>query len=352
MGDRTHRFFIGTYTRAGSRGIYAAALDPVSAEISTPQLAAEAPNPTFVALSPDQKVLYAVCAGDAWLSSFRVDPATLALSATSQGKAGAGPTPCHVSVDAQGTTAVAANYHLGLAALVPLTGDGHLGTPAVVAHQGRGPHPTRQAQPHVHSAFFSPDGRFALVCDLGLDRIYTYRVDRANGRLEQGDPAFVASAPASGPRHLAFSTDGRSVYVLNELDNTLVRYSYDAKSGRLTAVQSVSVLPPGYVGEATAAEVRVHPSGRFVYASSRGPDTIAVFAVHPESGVLYPLEVAPCGGRGPRNFAISPDGLWIVCAHQDSNSVCALQIDPREGRLSLPGAPVEVSMPVCVAFLR
>jgi len=354
MGEHCgpHRLFIGTYTRRASLGIYAVELDRSTGALAGPQLAAEAPNPTFLALSPNQRFLYAVCAGDAWASSFRVDRASPRLHPVQQAPAGPGPTPCHIAVDAAGTIAVAANYHLGLAAAIPLGADGALGPPRVVSHSGRGPHPTRQAAAHVHSANFSPDGRFAIVCDLGLDRIYTYAVDRDAVALAPGSPPFVAAAPGAGPRHFAFGPDGRHGYAINELDSTITAYDYAAPSGGLVPRRSVSLLPQGYHGDATAAEIRFHPNGRFVYGSVRGPDSLAVLAVDLVTGDLSPVEVVPCGGRGPRSFALSPDGAWLVCAHQDSDTLCAFRVDGATGRLSRVPGTVPVSMPVCALFLE
>lgn len=345
-----HRIFIGTYTKKGSRGIYSVALARSSGALGAPEVAAEAPNPTFLALSPDSRFLYAVCANSGWASSFRVDPGAR-LTVVQQAAAGTGPTPCHICVDASGRIALAANYHLGLAAAIPLNADGTLGEPRVVAHNGRGPHPTRQTQSHVHSAYFTPDGRFAIICDLGLDRVFTYRIDREAVALSPGAPPFVASAAGAGPRHLAFGRGGRTAYVINELDSTVTAYAFEPASGSLSPGRSVSVLPPGYAGEATAAEVRVHPNGRFVYGSGRGPDTIAVFAVDGATGALSTVEIVPCGGKGPRSFAISPGGDWLVCAHQYSDTLCSFRIDAGTGRLERVAGTVPVPSPVCVLFL-
>ncbi len=354
MGEHRgpHRLFIGTYTRRASLGIYAASLDRATGALGMPELAAEAPNPTFLALSPDRRFLYAVCACDGWASSFRVDPAGPRLVPVQQAPAGAGPTPCHIAVDASGRIAVAANYHLGQAAAIPLEADGTLGTPRVVSHAGRGPHPTRQAAAHVHSANFSPDGRFAIVCDLGLDRIYTYTIDRDAVALAPLSAPFVTAAPGAGPRHFAFGPDGRRGYAINELDSTITAYDYAAPNGGLVPRRSVSLLPQGYRGDATAAEIRFHPNGRFAYGSVRGPDTLAVLAVDRASGDLSPVEVVPCGGRGPRSFSISPDGAWLVCAHQDSDSLCVFRVDGATGRLERVPGTVPMSMPVCVLFLE
>lgn len=351
MGPLSHRFFVGTYTRGASRGIYAGSIDAATGELAEPALAAEAPNPTFLALSPDRGLLYAVCAGPSWASSFRVDPLSGRLDTVQQTPPGDGPTPCHIAVDGTGRVAVAANYHLGLAAVLRLGADGSLGRPAVVAHAGSGPHPTRQKTSHVHSANVSPDSRFAIVCDLGLDRVYTYGLDADAPALLPGTPPFIAAAPAAGPRHLTFGASGRHAYAINELDNTIVAYDYAPALGRLAPRQTVSVLPGGCAGEATAAEVRLHPGGRFLYGSCRGPDTLSVFAVDAQTGLLTHVETVPCGGRGPRSFSLTPDGAWLVCAHQDSGSLCSFGVDPRSGRLSRVPGSRSVSMPVCVLFL-
>lgn len=351
MGAKTHRLFVGTYTRATSRGIYSVTLDAATGALSAPELAAEAPNPTFLALSPSREILYSVCAGPGWASSFRIDRDSIRLRPIQQRDPGTGPTPCHIAIDQTGAAAVAANYHLGLAAAIPLNADGTLGEPRVVAHTGRGPHPTRQDASHVHSANIAPDNRFTIVCDLGLDRIYTYSIYRGSIALTPGSPPFIATAPGSGPRHLAFDRLGLHAYAINELDNTVVVYDYDPTTGGLSARQTVSVLPPGYAGAATAAEVAIHPNGRFLYGSSRGPDTLAVFAIGGSNGALSSVENVPCGGKGPRHFAISPDGAWLVCAHQESGSLCSFRVDGATGRLSRVPGSVPVSMPVCVLFL-
>lgn len=355
MGENpgvSHRLFVGTYTRATSRGIYSLTLDGATGSLGEPELAAEAPNPTFLALSPDRRHLYAVCAGPGWVSSFRVDPSSPGLAPVQRSVPDAGPTPCHVAVDAAGRIALAANYHLGQAAAIPLGADGTFGVPRVVSHSGQGPHPDRQAKSHVHSANFDKENRFALVCDLGLDRIYTYAIDRAGPALEPVDPPFISSAPGAGPRHLAFGADGRRAYAINELDGTVAAYSYDPATGALRHLQTATVVPPGYAGSAAAAEVLLHPNGRYLYASCRGPDILAVFAVDGVSGLLSPNGFAPCGGKGPRNFSISPAGDWLVCAHQESGTLCAFSVDGGSGGLlRIPGT-VSVSMPVCVLFLN
>jgi 6-phosphogluconolactonase len=351
MGAMTglHRLFVGTYTKGASRGIYSVTLDASTGALGTPEVAAEAPNPTFLALSPSREFLYAVCAGPAWASSFRVDPASPRLVPVQQQPPDDSPTPCHIAVDRTGRIALAANYHLGLAAAIPLNADGTLGAPRVVAHSGKGPHPTRQTSSHVHSTNIAPDNRFALVCDLGLDRIYTYGIDREAVALVPGSPPYIFTAPGSGPRHLAFGTTGRQAYAINELGNTIVGYDYDAGNGSLSPRQTVSVIPEQFAADAAAAEIAIHPNGRFLYGSCRGPDTLIAYAI--DGGTLAHVETVPCGGRGPRHFSISPGGEWLVCAHQDSGTLCAFRVDGDTGRLlRIPGS-VPVPMAVCALFL-
>jgi 6-phosphogluconolactonase len=345
-----HRLFIGTYTKGTSRGIYSVRLDRVTGALGAPELSAEAPNPTFLALSPDGRLLLAVCSGPGWVSSFRVDAGSIGLVPVQLSTPDSGPTPCHVAVDGTGRIALAANYHLGQAAAIPLKADGALGVPRVVSHLGHGPHPVSQTKPHVHSTNISRDNRFALVCDLGLDRIYTYAIDGDAVALRPGLPPFVTSAPGAGPRHLTFSRGGGRAYAINELDSTVTVYSYDSTAGSLAPLQTTSVVPAGYAGDSAAAEVCIHPNGRFLYASCRGPDVLAVFEIDGAAGLLRPVESVPCGGKGPRSFSISPDGSWLVCAHQLSDTLCSFGIDGGSGRLRrIPGA-VSVSMPVCALF--
>ncbi len=344
----SHLLFIGTYTSGASRGIYALRLDAATGALSAPTLAAETSHPSFLALSPDRRFLYAIRDSAAMVAAFAVKGDELVpLPAAAAPKAVAG---CHLAVDRTARTLLVSNYHAATIAALPLAKDGTPGPGQVIRHEGHGTHPKRQAEAHVHSAVISPDNRFALVCDLGLDRIYTYGLDAARARLEPGRPPFTANDAGSGPRHGAFTPDGRHFYASHELDNTVTAYDYDAASGALLLCQAVSTLPAGFMGESTAAEVALHPNGRFLYVSNRGHDSIAVFAVDGRTGLLSPVEFKPAGGRNPRHFALSPDGAWLVCAHQESSSVAAFRVDPAGGRLAAAGEPVAVPDPVCVRF--
>ena len=346
----SHLIFIGTYTKTTSRGIYSVRLDDATGALSEPGLAAETGSPTFIALSPDRRRLYAVKDSAAMVAAFSVDTASGRLVALPGPAAAAAQAPCHVAVAGAGSALVVANYHSALVAALAVGNDGSVGEPHSIRHSGRSVHPTRQTSSHPHSTTFSPDSRFVVACDLGLDRIYTYRLDPVRATLSPAEPPFLSTAPGAGPRHFAFGRSGAHGYAINELANTIVSHAYDRESGSLTPIQTVSTLPAGFAGESIAAEIRLHPNGRFLYASNRGHDSIAVFSVDPEAGTLSGVEVTPAGGRAPRNFALSPDGRWLVCAHQDSDSLCVFMVDGATGRLARVGGTVTVPMPVCVQF--
>ena len=347
----SHLIFFGTYTRTSSRGIYAARLNDETGALSTPELAAETASPTWLTLSPDKTRIYAVHASKAQAVGFTVEQngaklVPLPRSPLANEAAGSS---CHLAVDATNRTLVAANYGEGYVSSMPIGADGTLGAPTIVRHSGHGPNPQRQDKPHVHSVTISPDNRYVIVCDLGLDKLYTYALDFATGRLQPCDPPFVAAQPCSGPRHFKFGVDGRRGYCITEMGSTLVAYDYDAARGALTEIQTISTVPSDYQAK-WGAEVRVHPNGRFVYASNRGHDSIAAFAIDPANGKLSLVEIVSSGGKVPRNFALSPNGKWLVCAHQESGDVTVFKVDSESGRLTkMPGAQ-NVAMGVCVLF--
>jgi len=348
----SHLIFLGTYTRNGSKGIYATRLDSDTGALSPPLLVAETPDPAWITLTPDRKFLYAIHPSTAQATGFAVDPAAGALTPLPLAPATPAQPPCHLVVDATGRALLVANYRDGYVAAISIRPDGTLGPPAVVPHEGRGPHPTRQDKAHVHSVTLSPDQRFLLVADLGLDRICTYALDVTAARLTPATPPFVSTAPGAGPRHFKFGRSGRHAYVINELDNTIVAYDYDATRGALTSQQTVSTLPADFAGANISAEIRVHPNGRFVYGSNRGHDSIAVLAIDAADGRLspQPIEIVPTGGRNPRNFALSSDGRWLVAAHQDTPLLTVFRVDAATGRLARAPHTAEVPACVCVLF--
>lgn len=346
----SHLIFLGPYTKTESRGIYAVRLDGATGALSTPVLAAETPDPAWITLSPDKKFLYAIHASAAQAVAFSVDGTEgrlTPLGTPATAKAGS---PCHLAVDATGRTLLAANYGDGYVASMLIRSDGTLGAPTVIKHGGKSIHPTRQDKPHTHSVTLSPDNRFVMVCDLGLDKIFTYALDPVTAKLTPARPPFVAAEPGAGPRHFKFGADGHHAYAINEIGNTVAVYDFDATRGALTPRQNLSTLPDDFKGQSTTAEVRVHPNGKFLYGSNRGHDSIAVFAIAPKSGTLTPVEIVSSGGKTPRNFALSPDGAWLVCAHQDSGNLTVFRVDPATGRLARTEHTARVAMAVCVLF--
>ena len=342
--------FIGTYTRTTSRGIYAVRLDDATGALSAPVLAAETPNPSFLDFTTDKKILYAVSESNAMAAAFAADLELGTLRPLQAPQSSGGSAPCHLAVDPTQHVLLVANYHTGMVAAIPLRPDGTLGAPNVIPHSGHGADPVRQASPHVHSVTLSPDGRFVIVCDLGLDRIFTYRLDATRAMLAPAGPPFVATEPGAGPRHFAFGADGRHAYAVTEMGSTVIAYDYDPATGALTPRQTLSTLPPDFKGGSSGAEIRVHPNGHFLYTSNRGHDSIAVFAVDASTGRLTSTGFTPCGGKTPRNFSLSPGGAWLLCANENSNSLTVFRVDASTGRLTPAGQGAAVPLPVCVQF--
>lgn len=258
--------------------------------------------------------------------------------------------PCYVSVDSAGKWLLAANYRSGNVAVFPIQADGRLGAAtSVVQHQGGSVHPERQAGPHAHSVIPDPANQYVLVADLGLDKIMLYRFDTARGVLTPNDPPWAATQPGAGPRHLVFHPNGRFFYSVNELGSTVMAWTYDATRGVLHELHTLPTLPQGFAGVSYVAHVQVAPSGRFLYVSNRGHDSLAIFAIG-ESGALAYVAHVPTLGQWPRHFAIDPTGKLLLAANQHSNTIVSFRIDPETGLLTHAGAVTQVPAPVCVQF--
>jgi 6-phosphogluconolactonase len=350
--------FVGTYTDKGSKGIYAYRFE-VSTGTATPLgLAVESANPSFLAVHPNQRLLYAVNETSNYegqnagsISAYSIDPQSGKLTFLNRVSSRGG-SPCHLSVDRTGKLVVAANYGGGSIGAFPLKSDGSLNeASAFVQHQGSSVDKARQKEPHAHSANFSPDNRFALFSDLGLDRILVYRLDISQGTLKPNDPAFGSVKTGSGPRHLAFHPNGRLAYEINEMVPSITVFSYDSQQGVLKEIEQVSAQPDNYTGtNNSGAEVVMHPSGRFLYASNRGADTIAVFAIDPQKGTLSKPAQVSTQGKTPRNFAVDPTGAYLFAANQGSDTIVVFRIDQKTGMLSPTGTVLSVKSPVCVVF--
>jgi 6-phosphogluconolactonase len=351
--------YFGTYTRQDSKGIYLAQLDLATGQLDVTGLAAEVTNPSFLALHPNRPLLFAVgeISGFAGgkggaVSVFSIAPKTGMLTPLNQ-QSSQGAGPCHLVVDRTGQCVLVANYGGGSIACLPIQSDGRLGeATSAIQHHGSSVDPRRQQGPHAHSINVDPANRFAFVADLGLDKVLVYQLDPALGKLTPNDPPGTSVAPGAGPRHFAFHPNGRYAYVINEMGSTVTAMCYDASRGTLEVLDSVSTLPQDFTGKSTTAEVQVHPSGKFLYGSNRGHDSIAAFAIDPATGRLRLIGHVSTQGKNPRNFAIDPTGTFLLAANQDTHNVVVFRIDPASGQLTPTGHSASVSMPVCIKMLR
>ncbi len=350
--------YFGTYTNALSQGIYVARLDADTGKISTPELAAEVANPCFLNFSPDSRFLYSANStkfdgNNGSVSAFAVDKKSGALKLLNE-KSSGGNGPCHVSVDASGKFLLAANYGSGSVKSFRLENDGRIGADgSLLQHTGSSVNTNRQTAPHAHFIAADPGNRFALTCDLGLDRVMAYRMNLTNAALEvQYGYSMADVPPGAGARHLAFSHDGKSVYVLNEMGCSISRFSWDAKNGLLEPHETISALPVGVEVQKnfTGAEILVHPSGKFVYATLRGHDSVSVFAAK-KSGKLTFVQNISSGGKVPRGLGIDPTGRWLFTGNQKSDNVAEFSIEAKTGKLTATGIELRIGSPVDVKFV-
>ena len=353
--------YFGTYTGHTSKGVYVSRLDLASGVLGAPQLAAEAASPSFVAVHAKRLFLYAVNevstfegTPSGFVSAFAIDRVSGRLTFLNR-QSSAGADPAHLVVDKAGRNVLVANYTGGSVAVLPIGADGRLKPAAsVVQHKGTSVDPDRQREPHAHGITLDPANRFAYVADLGIDTVQIYRFDGAKGRLSGANPKLARVRPGSGPRHVTMHPGGRFAYVINEMACTITVFGVNSRSGALVEVQTVSTLPAGQAvarGYSTA-EIAVHPSGRFVYGSNRGHDTLAVFAIDAGSGKLTLVEHEPTQGSTPRGFGIEPGGAYLLVGNQRSDSVVVFRIDAGTGALEPTGQKIQVGSPVSVEFVR
>jgi len=351
----TIRFYIGTYTTGDSEGIYLGELDRTEGTLQLVGLAGEAENPSFLALHPTESYLYAV--GELGRYNNRAGGAVFAFAMDKEsgmltllnGESSLAGAPCHIVVDETGKCVYAANYSGGNVIGLPIQEDGRVAPVAsLIQHEGSGPNESRQEKAHAHCVNLDPSGDVLLVCDLGVDRVYLYDINHETAELSPHDPPFATLKPGDGPRHLAFHPNEEWVYVINELASTITAFAYDVEEGELEEFQTISTLPEDFEGRSTTAEVVVHPSGRFVYGSNRGHESIAVFAVDQETGRLTFVERESCGGSCPRCFAVDPSGRYMIVANQRTNNIVLYEIDQEDGGLTPTGDELEVGAPVCI----
>ncbi|HEY4988321.1 MAG TPA: lactonase family protein [Opitutaceae bacterium] len=344
--------YFGSHNPAPGAGFSLAHFDADTGTLTKPEFLLEAKEPAFFVISADGSRLYTCNSGTpGGLSSYAVEPHSGRLTLLNRVLAGGGDTS-FISLDKAERHVLVANYDGGSVAVFALKPDGSIGDwTGFDQHRGQSVNPVRQTHAYAHSIVLDSTNRFALVPDLGVDKVYVYRFDAATGALVPHEPAFAAIAPGSGPRHIRFHPNGRWVYLINEIASTIEAFAWDASAGTLAPFQTVSTLPADFGGVSACAELEIHPNGKFLYGSNRGHDSVAVFAIDPVTGRLSPVEYHPCGGKTPRNFAFDPTGRWIVLTNQDSSTAVVFRVDPDSGRLTQNGDPVPVPSPFCERFL-
>ena len=336
------RFYIGTYTGSTSKGIYLSSLDLGAATFGVTNLAATASDPSFLAIHPNSKFVYALSEGGNYVAAYSIDLTARKLTYLNQLSLYNGAGPCHVVVDSAGKNVLVANYGGGSVTVLSIHSNGGLGSQtANIPHVGTG------ASPLVHCVTLDAGNRFALVCDKGLDRIYSYHFDAQQGTLTTNNPPWTSVAAGAGPRHLAFEPQYRRAYTICENNSTVIGCNYDSQNGVLTPFQTISTLPAGWSGQNTAAEIVVHPSGKYVYGSNRGHNSIVVYSANPTNGALT-LVGHQTTGLTPRNFAIEPTGVYCIVANQDSDTVLLYTINLQTGMLTQTSQTLQVSKPVCI----
>ena len=346
--------YVGSYTspaRGKGAGISVFSRGADSSPWTLVQVLNEFADPSFLAIDRKGQTLYSAHGDGTQAVSYRIDPSTGKVSVLNQQPTN-GTNGVHLSIDATGRFLALANYATGSLVVLPITQDGSLGPVSdQAAMTGTlGPHQTQQEAPHPHHCPFDPTGRFIVVPDKGLDRTFVFRLDTANGKLVPGNPPSIASRPGAAPRHADFHPRLPFVYVINELDSTIATYLFDPEKGELKPIQIITTLPPSYTGNNSTAEIWVAPSGRFVYGSNRGHDSIAIFAVDQKTGELTPVAWEPTQGRTPRYFGLDPGGTHLYAANQTSDTVVIFRIDQATGKLTSANQVVKVVSPSTIVF--
>lgn len=341
--------YIGTYTRGGSKGIYAYRFAPATGKLTEVGVAAEVQNPSFLYVTANGKRLY--CVGEAstgMATAYEIDRSAGKLTKLNDQATG-GNGPCHLDGGKTGKNLLVVHYTSGSVAAFPLKADGSLGErTALVQHSGSSENKRRQEGPHAHSVNYSKTEKYAVVADLGLDQLIVYAVDAGKGALTQHSVAKIA--PGSGPRHFSFHPNYKFAYAVNELSNTVTAFQWNESSGNLSEIQTISTLPADFKETSYCAEILTHPSGKFVYASNRGHDSLAMFSVAGDGKLTF-LGTAPTEGKNPRNFRMDPSGSWLIAANQDAGNLVVFKIDKASGKLTSTGEQAKVPFPVCIRFV-
>lgn len=373
--------YFGTYTgfiymREGlpagtshSKGIYVSRFNAATGKVSTPEVAAELVNPAFLAVHPSQKFLYVATEDpmslgpdfdhESYVSAFSVDQATGKLRLINTLPTG-GTSTCYLSIDKTGHYVMMANFGSSSITVIRINDDGSLGQEtAFMKHIGHGKDPSFQSKAHPHSIDVSPDNHYAIVSDLGVDKVYIYRFDDTTGKLSPDDPPFVTSQPGAGPRHFTWGPEGKFGYSLQEMSGIVAVLAWDGTNGTFKQVEEAKSLAPDFVGSNDSAEIAIHPNGKFLYESNRrfrgaelfGPDSIGVFAINPQDGTLKEVEQVPPGGTMPRNFALDPTGGYLFSGNEYSGNVALFRIDSNTGRLTQTSTNLKIDVPVSIVFV-
>jgi 6-phosphogluconolactonase len=380
--DNDFFMYVGTYTgfkyvhhsktwgvgESHSKGIYVSRFHAATGEVSEPELAAEVVNPSFLTISPNHRFLYAVSEDplslgppldhSSYVSSFAIDPSTGKLRLLNSVPA-SGTSTCFISIDKTGKYVMMANFGSGSVSVVRVKEDGSLGElTAFIQNVGHSVDPSIQTEPHPHWIGVSPDNRYVIVSDLGLDKVLIFRFDAETGKLSPPDPPFATVYPGGGPRHFAFDPSGKFGYQLSEMSGMVDVYAWDPSKGTLTGIQRAHTVPHDFFGGNHSGEIEIHPNGKFLYESNRrtqsefvrGPESIGVFAMDPRNGTLTPVEQVDSGGIMPRNFKIDPTGAYLFSANQLTNNIVLFKIDSATGRLKKTGTEIKVDTPACIQF--
>jgi 6-phosphogluconolactonase len=353
---KKYTLFVGTNNGGATEGIFSYTFDSSTGDLQVLSKPVVSDNPMFLCISKDNKFLYAGNEinnfdekGSGAVSAFRIvkDGQLELLNQVSTQSPGT----CHVTLSPNGKTLVASNYTGGSITIFPVRSDGKLGEATqLIQHEGNGPVKDRQDAPHAHSSLFDASGKYLFSADLGIDELKIYRFSDEGIHIEPGQMPFVKMAPGAGPRHFDFSNDGRFIYVINELDETMVVLEKDKQGFKI--IQVVSTLPEDFSGESFCADVHLSPDNRFVYGSNRGHNSIVVFSRDPRTGILNPIQYAPVEGNWPRNFTLTPDGGYLLVANQKSNNITIFKIDKTSGKITYTGKQVQLLAPVCLKFLN
>lgn len=346
--------FISAFAPGDKGAIHAYELNPKTGELKLVERTTDVEHPFFLAVSPDNKYLYSIHAPgkfggkeNEYVTAYELEGRTGKLKLLNR-QSSHGTASCYLDIDKAGKAVVVANYSTGSIASLPVKKDGSLGEAATFSqHTGSSVNPKRQKEPHAHCSVISPDQKFVFAADLGLDKIMAYQRDSKTAKLTPAPQPFVRTIPGAGPRHLTFHPNGKQLYVINELMNSITEFDYDPNSGTLIEQETISTLPEDFEDTSYCADLKITPDGRFLYGTNRGHDSIAAYHID-DDGKLSLLKIEPSLGKGPQNLAITADGKFLLCANMPGNNVIVFQINGKTGKLTPVGDPIETPSPSCI----